>query len=208
MSKILLNLTQSIKDICEPYFKALGLDHFNYIHRDNNGKVTYLCNNHKWLQHYLKKPYPKMGAFEQNANFSHYNYILWNGLDRHDPILIDSKEMLDVEYGITLIKHEEDGCGFYNLGTKSSDSSIINKYVNNLDQYENFILEFQEKATTILNTAKRAKLCSIPESHISNNKKTGYQIGNLHLTERELQRENRVTSHSVTSCNINPLLCK
>lgn len=193
MSRILLNLSKDIKELCDPYFKRFGLDHFNYIHRDCNGYVTYLCSNPTWLNHYLKQSYPKIGAFEQNTDLSKYNYILWNGLDRNDPILIDSKEMLGVEFGITLIKHEQDGVGFYNLGTKSSDSSIINKYVNNLDKYENFILGFQEKANTILLAAKKLKLLINPETSIDNRKKPGYQLGSLYFTEREFQCVNYLT---------------
>lgn len=186
MSRILINLSNDIKEICEPYFKLLELDHFNYIHRDNNGHATYLCSNHKWLAHYLKKSYPKIGAFEQKPELSHFNYILWTGLERNDPILIDSKEILGVEYGITIIKKEQDGIGYYNLGTKSTNPSVINKYVNNLDQYENFILGFQEKADLMLRTAKKLKLCVSPGSTIDNNKKPGFQFGNLFLTKREL----------------------
>lgn len=187
MSRVLINLSRDVKELCEPYFKRLGLDHFNYIHRDNHSHVTYLCSNQKWLGHYIKKSYPKIGAFEQNTELSQYNYILWNGLDKNDPILIDSKEMLGVEYGITIIKQEEDGFGFYNLGAKSADSSIINRYVNSLDQYENFILSFQEKANTMLRVAKNLKLCLNSESAIKGAKKSGYQFGNLYLTERELE---------------------
>lgn len=187
MSKVLLNLSRDVKEICAPHFKQLGLDHFNYIYRDNNGQATYLCSNQKWLDHYLKKSYPKIGAFEQKIELSQYNYILWSGLSRNDPILIDSKEMLDIEHGITIIKQEQDGYGFYNLGTKTTDSSIINKYVNNLEQYENFILGFREKASEILCVAKRLKLCVSSEPRIDKNKKSGYQFGKLYLTEREFQ---------------------
>jgi DNA-binding CsgD family transcriptional regulator len=193
MSKALINLSIDVKELCGPHFKQLGLDHFNYIHRDYNGRVAYLCSNPKWLNHYLKKSYPQIGAFEKNFELSKYNYILWNGLDRNDPILIDSKEMLGVEFGITLIKQERDGVGFYNLGSKSSDSSVINQYVNNLDSYEKFIMGFQEKATALLHAAKRYKLNINAEALVDSRKKYGYQFGNLYLTERELECINYLT---------------
>ena len=187
MSKALVNLSKDIKEICDPYFKQLGLDHLNYIHRDDHGNVTYLCSNQKWLNHYIKKSYPKIGAFEKNTELSQYNYILWTGLDRNDPILIDSKEMLDVEYGITLIKREEEGFGFYNLGTKSSDSSIINRYVNNLDEYENFIQYFQDKTKNLFRSAKNLKFHINSGSTADGSKKTGHQFGRLYLTDREYE---------------------
>lgn len=186
MSKALINLSRQVKEICSPYFTQLGLDHFNYIHRDNNGNVSYLCSNPAWLEHYLKKSYPKIGAFEQKTELSQYKYILWNGLDRNDPILIDSKNMIGVEYGITIIKAESDGVGFYNLGTKSSNSSIVNAYVNNIDKYENFILEFQENAAAMLVRAKQLKM-HINSDDSTKSNKSGYRFGNLHLTEREFE---------------------
>lgn len=187
MTRALINLSRDVKGLCEPYFKQLGLDHLNYIHRDNHGRLTYLCSNPKWLGHYIKKSYPKIGAFEKNVELSQYNYILWTGLDRNDPILIDSKEMLGVEYGITIIKQETDGYGFYNLGAKSADSAIINKYVNSIDQYENFILDFQEKAGPILRAAKNLKFSINSGLTIERCKKLGYQFGDLYLTEREFE---------------------
>lgn len=193
MSKVLINLSKNIKELCEPHFKQLGLDHLNYIHRDKHGDVTYLCSNLAWLDHYIKKSYPTIGAFEKNIELTQYNYILWTGLDKNDPILIDSKEMLGVEYGITIIKREEDGFGFYNLGTKSSNASIINKYVNNLNQYENFIFEFQHKAHDVLRAAKNLKLCINSESIINQSKNLGYQYGNLYLTAREYECINYLT---------------
>ncbi len=186
MNKSILNLSKDIKLLCDPYFKSLDLDHLNYIHRDKNGLVTYLCSNQQWLSHYFKKSYPKIGAFEQNKNLATYKYILWTGLDHNDPILVDSKEMLGVEYGITIIKHEHDGIDFYNIGSKTSDSSIINKYVNNLDQYENFILAFKEKADSIIRTAKNLKLNVNTNHNIDEKRKDGQYFGDLYLTNREL----------------------
>lgn len=187
MSRTLLDLSRHVKEICEPYFTQLGLDHFNYIHRNNNGSITYLCSNPHWLEHYLQKEYPKIGAFEQNETLSDYKFLLWNGLDKDDSILTDSREIIGVEHGIALVQKENDGFGFYNLGTKSSNPSIINKYINSIPQYEKFILAFQEKARTLMREAKKIKFGNHSSPIITRESKLGYQTGNPHLTARELQ---------------------
>lgn len=173
--------------MCEPYFKKLGLDHFNYIHRDTQGRVTYLCSNHNWLTHYLKKCYPKIGAFEQNIELSQYNWVLWNGLDADDRIITDSKEITGVKYGIAIVNKEEDGFGFYNIGTVSSNPGIVNKYINEISQYENFITEFQEKCNGLIRTAKKFKLDLKPGLRTNLTNKPGYHFGNLYFTQREFQ---------------------
>jgi hypothetical protein len=76
MSKKLLNLSQDIKEICRPFFNKFDLDHFNYIYKDVNGMVTYLCSNPEWLNLYLNKSYFKIGAFEQKHDLSTHKYIL------------------------------------------------------------------------------------------------------------------------------------
>lgn len=183
MSKALVSLSKDIKEICEPHFKQLGLDHLNYIHRDSHGNVTYLCSNQKWLDHYIKKSYPKIGAFEKNIELSQYKFALWNGLDSDDRILTDSKEITGVEYGIAIVKQEQDGVSFYNLGAKSADPSIVNKYINEVNQYENFVSAFQEKAIDLFRVAKKFKMNVCFDSVKS--KKPEYRFRNLYLTKRE-----------------------
>ena len=46
MSRVLINLSNGINGLCEPYFKQLKLDHLNYIHRDKNGNVVHCRISH------------------------------------------------------------------------------------------------------------------------------------------------------------------
>lgn len=186
MSKQLIHLSKDVNEICEPHFNKLDIDHLNYIHRSNDGKVTYLCSNHQWLEHYLNKSYQSVGAFENNPIFHDYKYILWNGLDKNDPILIDSKEMIGIEHGITIIKHEQDGIGFYNIGRKTTSPAVVNEYINNIAVYENFIRQFQESANQLIQTSKSHKI-QVKNDHIIESSKTGLTLGTLYLTQRECE---------------------
>jgi len=53
---------------------------------------------------------------------------LWTGLDKNDPILIDSKEILDIEYGITVINPEGDGFGFISANAISMLTNITPEF--------------------------------------------------------------------------------
>ena len=124
-------------------------------------------------------------TFEKNIELSQYKFALWNGLDSDDRILTDSEEITGVKYGIAIVRQEHDGVGFYNLGAKSSNPSIVNKYINEIGQYENFVSEFQEKTRQLFRIAKKFKFKV--SSSLVKTKKLGHQFGNLYLTEREYE---------------------
>lgn len=101
-----LKINKDVKDICESFFcdKQISINHLNYIQKNNDGSVFYLCSNQDWIKHYYDHKYPSVGAFEQNDNFSKDKYVLWSSLDSGDKILQDSKEIIFVEHGITVVE--------------------------------------------------------------------------------------------------------
>lgn len=152
-----LNCNDDILQLCKEFFKEknIKINHLNYIQKNHDGSVFYLCSNHFWLKHYYKNAYSSIGAFEQNKELSNYKYVLWENLEKRDQILIDSKEIINIEHGITVIDHLTNGVGYYNFGTNLHESMIISKYLNHLDDFHHFIHFFKEKAADILKKAAK-----------------------------------------------------
>jgi LuxR family quorum-sensing system transcriptional regulator SolR len=156
-----ISLTSSadILQICQKFFlhKDIKINHLNYIQRNYDGTVFYLCSNQNWLMHYLKMGYPSIGAFEQNKTLENFKHVLWSSLDKRDQILIDSKEILDIEHGITILDKLPIGVGFYNFGTNQHSSMLLSKYLNHLDDLHEFIFYFKETALDLLLQASKSR---------------------------------------------------
>lgn len=151
---IAFNSNEHIFKLCEYFFKTKGIkiNHCNIIQKNNDGTVSYLCSNRSWLLHYFEKSYPSIGAFEQDSSLSNYKYVFWDSLDIADPILRDSRELISVDHGITIIENFADGVRFYNLGSNKK-SPTINDYANNLCDLNHFISFLKDKLSSIFKKA-------------------------------------------------------
>jgi len=198
INNTLLSYCKDIKEICDPLFQNFGLAHLNYIKVFNDGGVIYLCNNYEWLEHYLKKVYPLIGAFEQDKNLLDLSYVLWSGLT-DDQILVDTREIFHIYHGITFIEKVDDGHEFYNLGSTITNPAIINNFINNLDFFKGIAACFREKSTGLIKKISPNKLYfnniahKITEEQLLNEQKTllkrfelGPKYNNAYLTSKEL----------------------
>lgn len=146
---ISFNSNRDIYDICEQFFKHknVKINHCNIVQKYDDGTIHYLCSNRDWLVHYFNQLYPAIGAFEQNIKWTDNDFVLWDSLDSRDVILKDSREMISVDHGITIIKKTDESTVFYNLG--NNESTGINNYVENILQLHQFVSFLEEKIVKI-----------------------------------------------------------
>lgn len=196
--------SNNINQIVKKFFKDTNVDinHLNYIQKNNDGTVFYLCTNPNWLTHYYNEAYPSVGAFEHNESLSNFKYVLWSSLDSGDKILHDSKNLIGIEHGITIIDKMENGYGYYNFGSNNNDKLILSKYISNLDLLNKFKTYFKFEAKNILNDSKKYSfiLPAVPGGRITlssgivqESQKSNYEKlyidkeNNLFLTSRETE---------------------
>jgi DNA-binding CsgD family transcriptional regulator len=156
---ISFNSNHDILQICKNFFfrKRIQINHLNYIQRNDDGTILYLCSNQNWLAHYFKMGYPSIGAFEQNKAFDNLKHVLWGSLDKRDQILIDSKEMLNIEHGITIVDKLQAGIGFYNFGAHQGTPLLLNQYLNHIEDLHEFVSYFKETALDLLVKASKSR---------------------------------------------------
>lgn len=150
-----LTSNTDISQICQPLFQKFDFNIMNFIRLYDDGTVVYLCDNRDWLEHYLQNNYPSLGAFEQNS-FSindKNDYVLWSSLSNDDPVVIDSRTIFNIRYGVTLIFQFSGGCDFFNFGTSENERSVMGKIYNQLEELQQFSKIFYEKSKRVLNTA-------------------------------------------------------
>jgi len=172
-----------IKKICDRFFKRtnLPIDHLNYIHLYPDKSVFYLCTNFFWINHYLKNKYSYIGAFENQPTLTKNRYVLWDSLDTNDIILKDSRDLIQVDHGITIIHHTEEGTGFFNFGQRYADLSNLNIIINSFPILDKFILYFYENTKNLFKVAKSNSLIIEPNVTFTPKKSPSRSF----LTQRE-----------------------
>lgn len=133
------NFCNSLDQLTKQFFTDGFIDHVNIITKHSDGTVSYACNNKMWLDLYLSKKYPLIGFFENENLPKNLSFLPWESLNPHDPILIDSREMMDLVHGITFIRNKNGDTFYYNIGKKRSQSNVLGEYINKQEKIEKFI---------------------------------------------------------------------
>ncbi len=153
-----LQLHKEIAALCYPLFKQFNYCIFNFIRLYNNGDAFYLCDNYEWLNYYLNYGYPAIGAFEQNTALRKNEFVLWDALNDKDPIVIYSRELFNIKYGVTLIRQFSGGFDFFNFGKDIYSFSVLNVIMSQITVLNNFIDTFYEKSKSLISTMEKALL--------------------------------------------------
>ena len=187
-----LTAHQDIRDLCKPLFDTLDLCIMNYIRVLPDGKVTYLCDNVHWLKNYLQQHYPSLGAFEQNTEFREEQHVLWSALSDTDPVVIDSREMFNINHGITLVRYHQGAYDFFNFGTNKVEAHAKEMLTSEQERLNQFILEFYDKAQGLITQADQHALdlelfnANTPNKPANKRFYLGPKHNYEYLTQREL----------------------
>ena len=205
---ISLTSCSQINQVYTSFSEELQLNYLNVIRKYEDGSVFYLCSNQSWLENYIGKNYPALGAFEHHPEYADLKYVLWTGMP-DDPVFKDTRNMFDTIYGVTITRKHKGFCDYFNFGSLAKDSSILNLYVNKFDLFEKAIDYFYDKTGKLIEQADKNRLV-IPDdikkelilqsdlqaqletdSLADTSKYKRHYIGDSHkgeyLTERELE---------------------
>jgi DNA-binding CsgD family transcriptional regulator len=179
-------LCNELARLTQTFFEDDFIDHVNIIAKNSDGTVSYFCNNQRWIDLYFEKKYPLIGFFENYETPRGLSFLPWESLDPSDPILIDSKEMLNLQHGITFIRSSEETTYYYNLGKKGSDANILGNYLSQRKKLEGFIEYLNPRLNFMAEKSKKLLLCGneieVLESRSRLNGKLSYLPSNSDLS--------------------------
>jgi DNA-binding CsgD family transcriptional regulator len=146
---VFFNSVAEINELIQPINKYFGLDSFNYHKTFNDNSQIRLSNKTDWYKHYLSQKLYLQSIFELPAvNYSR-SRIIWTNINTHNVILHDAA-MFGIKHGVTIVEPNHDGYEFFFLGTTTSDSSAINKYLSNFQLLDKFIQNFKSANQNLL----------------------------------------------------------
>ena len=156
-----------IKQLCRPLEDHFGLTSFVYRKNYNDGSEISLSNQPEWTEHfYSNKDIVKQSVFDKHPEHYQSGFVLWSQLKGHQEILQRAKAF-DIDHGVTIVKKVPDGVELCYFGTRSKNDDVVNRYLNNLDLLERFILYFKEQAAEIIRMAERHKIILFADKYKS-----------------------------------------
>lgn len=197
--KPLLELNTSIAELCKPLFNELDLTILNFIRVNPDGQASYLCDNRAWLEHYFKSGYHQIGAFEHNTNFRHFHRVTWSSLSDNDPVFIDSRNIFNIRYGITLVRQQGKHFDYFNFGTHSNEPSVREKLLKHTDTLNQFANYFYDAGRKLILRANKHALMLTGEINKTktatpNRVYLGPRFDYQYLTKRELDYLRLITT--------------
>lgn len=139
---LFFNAVPEINELIRPIVKYFGLDSFNYHKTFNDNSQIRLTNKIDWYKHYLSQRLYLQSIFELPVDNYTRSRIIWTNINTHE-IILSNAEKFGIKHGITIVEPNHDGCEFFFLGTTTSNSNTINKYLSNFQLLEKFIQNFK-----------------------------------------------------------------
>lgn len=155
---IALTATKDIQEIIRPLNQLLGSCSFGYHKIFLDGHEIYLGHDINWIKH-VHENNLNLGTeylhHMEAAKMQNFKATLWP-FENKVKIIKEVRIMLDCAYGITFWNGKNEYFGF--LIKHEKDISVINRFVNNMEQLERFNQFFQDKAQDLIKKASKGMI--------------------------------------------------
>ncbi len=157
--KKIISHSSDIQNICQPLFDMTDINGIAYIHLTFDGKLLYLANDERWLQHFFSDKLYETLAPESIPELFNCKYILSNN-ESENKIRREAKHF--GFYNIfSMITVQDSYFEIFSYTSDCCDPSINNWYVNHIDLLEKHNFYFKQKT---LNLRKKSKHQTIKSS--------------------------------------------
>jgi len=169
----------AVNQICNPLISDLNLNFFRYMRMYKDGSRITLTNHFNWTKFFYKRGYYKIAWFDKNpADLYKTSYLLWNEKVQTDDNIVgkDCREKFNMFHGLTIIKHEQFFCDFYDFTTIEQNYKINELYVGYPEIFYKFCLYFKEKAADLIREAEKERFLVKKNIKLLDFKQTGVDI--------------------------------
>jgi DNA-binding CsgD family transcriptional regulator len=140
----IFSLSDDIAQICKP-LDLLNINYFSHVHINQDGNFTGLGSGPEFTENYFTKKYYN-ADIHLAKKLDLGKYIVWDNIERFG----QSEQMYEegIQFGVnhvfTIVGDKtEKGSDYYHFATKTISPAVNQKYINNIDLLELFILHFK-----------------------------------------------------------------
>ena len=148
-------MQHEINKICASFFKNTGLTYYNFVRIYNDNSRISLCTNKKWHDYFLKqdKKHINLETTEDGASLK----VIWDCLSnmKNNKLIVDAREMFNIDHGCTLIKNFEGYIEYHYFATETGNDHVNMMYINEDAKLHRFITYFKQEAAPLISGSKK-----------------------------------------------------
>ena len=135
---IKLTAPEDVTALISPLTRQLGINYFLFVREFNNGNRMWLTNNGPWEEHFHKKEYYQISAFENSKEQRFSGIYPWYCL-KGQAVFEDARNFFNIHNGITILEKSRDKSDFFhfavsrnNIHGENACAEILKHYVFSL----------------------------------------------------------------------------
>lgn len=168
---IKLTAPEDITTLIRPLTNQLGINYFLFIREFNNGNRIWLTNNGPWEEHFHKKEYYRISAFENPQEQRFTGIYPWYCLKGQE-VFNDARKSFNINNGITILEKSQEKSDFFHFAVPYNNIHGENACAENIEILRLFINFFRDQAKGLITLAEKNMINIAPPTAPLQLKKT------------------------------------
>lgn len=148
----IFSLEEKMREICQPFLEAQGLNYFQYARLYSDGSVSLLVNKTSLLKHFIELDYSSFSSYKEQHHQQLSYWFLWDEELPWLPVQI-GREDHQLHHGITLLRRSLNYYDMIAFAMPEERSNASSYYLCKLKIFEQFINFFEKKYGELLKIA-------------------------------------------------------
>ncbi|MBA2654139.1 MAG: helix-turn-helix transcriptional regulator [Gammaproteobacteria bacterium] len=152
---------KDVLTICEPLINFFNVNFFAHVRAFHDGGFASLITRPELGEHYITQKYPIQFSGGNGIVLANGFYVVSGNSDIYTiKIAGDLRERFNTDHFVCIIDKQKDFDDMFSLATTPDNTYILNKYINNLDLLNQFLLYYKEKSKSLIAKSKVARYSS------------------------------------------------
>lgn len=152
-------LQGDVRQICDPLFKEIGLNYFFHGKVYNDGSLSYLTNQHNWMDYVYSKEFQFKPPFPENENLIPGKfYLALSETIIPSNVLHDAASLFNLHHFLNITSLHDGYIEIFVLGIPHGLKHGINNYFIHLEKILNFCRQFRDSSKPLIDLSSSHKI--------------------------------------------------
>ncbi len=156
-NSLLLTSENYVHSLCKPILEPMGITYFNFLRMFDNGSCYIVSSNSNIIHYLFDTNCPLAAPVDSKFLKNKFSYLVLP-VGPYQKALHDLKANFNFDYAINLVERYPEYFDLYCFGSNTTNSKILNFYLNDINYLEKFKHYFRENAAELLKTGAKNRI--------------------------------------------------